>query len=328
MRSWNTHEDLQLLDRFAAAVRESKLLEPGGPLPGDPVDLQGLAFPTVTQCEEFALPTAVVSRISGNRVFADATLKRVDLSEALLDFCVWNNCHFQQVSFDRAKLRNVRFFGCVLDGCSFRSTDLSDASFSVGRNGAETHIINTSFEKANFGGASCHNPVLKATQFVNCKLGKFVFDSPLCDGVTFVGKYKELTFRGTPGERGRNNLKVDLTKADVFWFDADHGLDLTWVKLPADASCMLITDRLRAVEVLAKALESEGGEAAKKVAKVLRYVFSDAGVSPDDPAQKMFLISRRMVEDFADEPGEKVVEQIFRRLRETAEQAGCLAKQK
>lgn len=109
MRSWNTREDLQLLNRFAAAVQESKLLEPGGPLPGDPVDLQGLAFPTVKQCESFALPTVVVSRISGKRVFDDATLKRVDFSKALLDFSVWNNCHFHQVSFDRAKFRNVRF---------------------------------------------------------------------------------------------------------------------------------------------------------------------------------------------------------------------------
>src|SRR5262249_41247177 len=113
MRSWNTPDDLQLLDRFATVLPESKLLEPGGSLPGDPVDLQGLTFPTVTQCEQFALPTVVVSRISGNRVFDDATLKRVDLSKAVLDFSVWNNCRFHQVSFDRAKLRNVRFFGCI-----------------------------------------------------------------------------------------------------------------------------------------------------------------------------------------------------------------------
>jgi uncharacterized protein YjbI with pentapeptide repeats len=326
MRSWNTPEDLQLLDRFAAAVQESKLLEPGGPLSGDPVDLQGLTFPTVTQCEEFALPTVVVSRISGNRKFDDATLKRVDLSRSILDFSVWNNCHFHQISFDKAKLRNVRFFGCVLDGCSFRSTDLSDASFSVGRSGAETEIVNTCFEKANFRGASCHNPVLKGVQFVNCKLGKFVFESPLCDGVTFVGKYKELTFRGTPAEPARNTLKIDLTKADICWLHANHGLDLTCVKLPADGSCMVITDRLRAIEVLADGLEREDAEAATKVAKVLRYVYSSRSVSPLAPTQTTFLISRRMIEDFADNPGTQQVEQIFGRLRSIAAQEACLAK--
>jgi|SRR5262245_119099 len=327
MRTWNTPEDLQLLDRFAAALQESKLLEPGGPLLGDPVDLKGLAFPTVTQCRELELPTLVVSRICGSRSFDNATLKRVDLSKSILDFSAWNGCHFHEVCFDRAKLRNVRFFGCVFEGCSFRSTDLSDASFSVGHNGAESTILSSLFERAVFRGASCHNLVLKATQFVNCKLGKFVFDSPLCDGVMFIGEYEELTFRGTPREPARNSLKIDLAKADICWLHADHGLDLTCMKLPADGSCMVVTDRLRAVDILADRLESEDDDASKKVAKVIRYVYSNRSVSPLEPAQTTFLISRRMVEDIADKPGAKAVEQVFGRLREIADQEGYLAKE-
>src|SRR5205807_2031460 len=97
-----------------------------------------------------------------------------------------------------------------------------------------TLFWNTHFEKADFRGASCHNPVLKASQFVNCKFGQFVFDGPDCNEVTFVGQYKELTFRGTPDEPSRNCLKIDLRDASICWLHANHGLDLTWVKLPRD----------------------------------------------------------------------------------------------
>lgn len=326
MRHWNTREDLQLLERFVTALRQSKLLEPGGPIPGDPVEMQGLTFPTVTQCEEFALPTMVVSSITGSHTFDDATLRRVDLSKSRLDFSVWNNCHFCNVSFDSAKMLNVRFFGCTFHDCSFRSTALQNASFSVGRNGAETELVNTVFEKGDLRGASCNNPVLRAVRFVNCKFGQFVFDSPLCDQVDFVGKYEELTFRGTPREPARNNLRIDLSKADVFWLHADHGLDLTWVKLPADGSCMVITDRVRAVEILACRVETGGDEPAKKVANLLRSVYSDRGISPLEAGQTTFVISRRMVEYFADNPGPKRVAELFDKLRSIAQAEGLLAK--
>jgi uncharacterized protein YjbI with pentapeptide repeats len=286
MRKWSTLTGIQVLERFVSELRESKLVEPGGVLLGDPIDLKGLTFPTVTQCEEFNLPAMVVKSISGNQEFDDATLRRIDLSKARLDFSVWNNCCFYNVCFDSAKLLNVRFFGCAFHDCSFRSANLRDASFSVGRNGAETKLVNTRFERADFRGASCCNPVLKRTRFANCKFGQFVFESAECDDVTFTGEYKELTFRGTPGNPSRNCLDIDLSNANICWLNANHGLDLACVKLPSDGS--------------------------------------DRSISPLSHDQKTFLISRRMIEYFADKPGRELATEMFGKLRLIAEQEGLL----
>jgi uncharacterized protein YjbI with pentapeptide repeats len=325
MRKWNARDDLELLDRAYAAIREKRLLEPGTINADDPVDLRGLAFPTVTLCKELELPTVVVSRVAGRQEFRDATIHRVDFSKAHLDFSVWNDCRFDQVTFDGARLHSVRFFGCRFDACSFHSAELRDASFSVGSNGRETEIVGAVFERADFRGASCHNPVLRSTSFINCKLDGFVFESALFVGVEIVGRYKELTIRGTPGEPARNRLKLDLSKAKIMWLDANRGVDLSSVILPADGSCIVITDRVRAVDVLVRRLRNEAGAHGSEIARFLAGIYSERSISPKDPSQTTFLISRGMIADFAETDDEGVVTSLFMRIRSIAEEEGFLA---
>ena len=112
MREWNARDDLELMDRAFLALRNLRRLEPGTIAVGDPLDLRGLAFPTVTLCKELELPTVVADRVAGRQEFRDAAIRRVDFSNARLDFSVWNNCWFDHVTFDGARLNNVRFFGC------------------------------------------------------------------------------------------------------------------------------------------------------------------------------------------------------------------------
>jgi uncharacterized protein YjbI with pentapeptide repeats len=326
MRTWKTPQDLELVETLVTNLREHKHLRPGGPVGGDPVDLRGLAFPTVTMCEQLGLHTLIATRISGSQKFDDVMLMRVDLSEAMLEFSVWNNCRFEEVTFDDASLRHARFFGCVFERCSFRSTALSHASLSVGRNGTETQVRNSSFDRAVLDGASCHNPVFMNVRFDRCKLGSFVFDSPLLDQVEFVGAYKSLSLRGMPKERERNRAKIDLAKARICWLNADDGLDLTWVKLPADGSCMLITDRVRAVKLLADRLDAEGSAAGAKVGHMLLKLYSDKGISPLSADQTMFVLSRGMVADFAEESDPPRAAEIFEKVRRIAEEAGFLGK--
>ena len=144
-------------------------------------------------------------------------------------------------------------------------SETEGASFSVGRNGRETEIIGAIFEKADFRGVSCHNPVLRSTSFINCQLDGFVFDGPLCEGVSIAGKYNELTIRGTPGEPARNGLRMDLSKASIVWLNADYGVDLTPAILPADGSCFVVKDRLRAVSRLCECLVQEFGDVGGRV---------------------------------------------------------------
>jgi uncharacterized protein YjbI with pentapeptide repeats len=325
MRKWNASNDLDILNRAFQAIREFGLIEPGSVSADDPVDLRGMSFPTVTLCKELELPTVVVNRIAGRQEFQDATIRRVNFSKARLNFSVWNDCHFDHVNFDGARLDSVRFFGCRFDACSFHSVELKDASFSVGRNGRETEINNTVFVKADFRGASCHNPVLRSTSFIDCKMDGFVFDGPLFDAVEIAGTYSELTVRGVHGEPARNRLRADLSKARLTWLNADYGVDLTAAILPADRSCLVITNRLCAVNRLCDRLPLKLGETGDRVARVIEALFGNRAMSPLKPSQTTFLLSRGMIADFAETNDEDVVESVFTRIRLIAEQDGFLA---
>jgi uncharacterized protein YjbI with pentapeptide repeats len=325
MRKWDTPDDLALLHRVLTTLREQRVLEPGRLGLPDPLDLRGLSVPTVELCKQIGLATMIVSSVTGRQEFSDAALRRIDFSRARLDFSVWNNCCFEHVRFDNAKLQNVRFFGCRFVDCSFRSTSLRDASFSVGRNGTETEIIRTVFEKADFKGASCHNPVLRSTSFLNCKLDGFVFDSALCDSVDIAGEYDELTFRGMPGEPDRNRLRVDLSNASVTWLHADYGVDLAAMTPPADSSCIVITERLRAINVLNARLSQEAGDTGKEVARLLMAIYSDRSMSPMEPSQTTFAITHGQIRSFLETDDEAVTKPVFEKIRSIADQEGFLA---
>jgi uncharacterized protein YjbI with pentapeptide repeats len=324
MRKWNLPDSLQLISNVVASLREQRLLQPGMFGLGDPLDLQGLSFPSVELCKQHYLATMFVSSMSGQQEFKDAVLRRIDFSRARLDFSVWNNCSFEQVRFDNAKLHNVRFFGCRFFDCSFRSTSLRDASFSVGQDGTETEIIRTIFEKVDFIGASCHNPVLRSTSFLNCELDGFVFDSALFDNVDFAGEIDELTFRGMPCEQGRNRLHVDLSKANVSWLNADYGVDLTAMTLPADGSCFIIKDRLRAINVLNTRLSQEAGDIGKEVTRLLLAIYSDRSISPMEPSQTTFALTYGQIKSFLSAENESMTKEVFEKIRSIALEEGFL----
>lgn len=315
MRNWNTPDDWAFLGQVMGALKDGNVLEPSLLGVSAPVDLRGLTFPTVTQCKTFDLPTVIASRVAGHLEFNDDTLRDINFSKARLDFSVWNDCCFERVCFDGAKLNQVRFFGCRFVDCSFRSADLRNSSFSVGRNGIETEIASTIFEKSDFRGASCSNPVFRSTSLLNCKLDGFVFDGALCEGVVFTGKYKELTFRGIPLDTERNRLRIDLSNASLAWLNADFGVDLSEVVLPADGSCLIIKDRLRAVASLCSRLPREAGQAGGLVANVLNGLFSDRAVSTLEPTQDTILISKEMIADFAETDDANVVSSVFNLVR-------------
>ncbi len=324
MQTWDTPKDMAFLDQAIKVLREGGLLAPESLGLTSPLGMRGLAFPTVSQCKILDLPTAMVESITGRLVFSNATLRDIDLMSSKLGFSVWNNCVFERVCFDKAELNQVRFFGCRLVNCSFRSADLRDASFSVGCNGIETEIDDTIFEHADFRGASCNNSVFCSTSFVDCKLDGFVFDGALCDNVAFTGKYKELTFRGMPNESKRNHLRINLSHAAIMWLNVDYGLDLHQVILPTDGSCLIIKDRLRAIECLCSRLLRDAGDYGSLVSSVLKGLYSDHAISSLEPSQDMILISKAMISDFAETNSTDIINSLFNFVRSIAESEGFL----
>ena len=326
MRNWSTPDDLAFLGRVMDVLKAGKVLEPTLFGASAPLDLRGLTFPTVTQCKVFDLPTVSASRVAGHLEFDENSLRDVDFSKARLDFSVWKNCSFERVCFDGAKLNQVRFLGCRFVDCSFRSVDLRNSSFSVGRNGIETEITSTIFERSDFRGASCSNPILRSVSILNCKFNGFVFDGALCEQVYFTGRYKELTFRGIPSDTERNRLRIDLSNASLMWLNANFGVDLSDVVLPVDGSCLIIKDRLRAVESLFSRLPQEAGQAGTLVANVLNALFSDRAISPLALTQDTFLISKDMIADFAETADANVVSSVFNSIRTICHGDGFLVR--
>jgi uncharacterized protein YjbI with pentapeptide repeats len=326
MRSWSTPDDLAYLGQIMEVLKKSNVLEPSVLGVSAPLDLRGLTFPTVTQCKALDLPTVIASRVAGHLEFNDDTLRDVDFSKARLDFSVWNDCLFERICFDGAKLKQVRFFGCRFVECSFRFADLRDSSFAVGQNGIETEIASTVFEASDFRGASCSNPILRSASFLNCKFDGFVFDGALCEGVVFTGRYKDLTFRGIPTDTERNRLQIDLSNASIVWLNVDYGIDLSDVVLPVDGSCLIIKDRLRAVASLCSRLPREAGHAGGLVAHVLKGLFSDSGVSTLESTQDTILISKEMIADFAETDDTNVVSSVFNVIRTICQSDGFLVR--
>lgn len=290
-------DGIQKLDEMLRCLKEAGRVQPGGDLPGNPVDLRGLAFPTVSYCRELRLEQVIVDRVCGRQEVSGASFTHVDLSSSVLDHSTWNDCAFENVLFDCASLRNVRFFGCRFTRCSFTRTDLSDASISVGPNGEESQLLGCRFDRCDLRGASCHRPVLVDTALSNCRLGDFVFDEGGISNMTIRGTYDELAFRGSRGEPERNRLVIDLADAKVGWLNVDYGVDLSAVKLPSDGSCVVLTDRLRACEALLRMAERSGSPARSEALQLLGTVFSDESPSPLDPSQAMFCVSVAMLQE-------------------------------
>lgn len=321
MRKWNTKEDLIFLHQVLGLLHDKKRLEPAALHASTPLDLTGLQFPTVTECRSLGLPDGT-TRVVGQQKFSDATILDVDFSRARLDFSVWDNCDFERIIFDRARLQNIRFFGCRFIDCTFRSTDLKNSSFSVGRNGSETQVISTRFEKSDFRGASCNNPIFRLTTFHNCRLDGFVFDSAMSDRVVFAGDYHELTFRGLPGELERNRLQIDLSEARLKWLNADDGIDLRLVKLPNDESCFILADRIRAIPYLVTKLRQTNSTASQQIAKSLTTLYSDESMCPLSDDQETLFLSKAMIADFAETTDARMIDNLFHLIRQLAVQGG------
>jgi len=319
-----TPDRMQLFGRALTVLLEGGLLAPESLGLQGPLDLRGIALPTVPQTKVANSPTNVVNRISERLEFTNATLRDIDLNNATISFSVWSDCTFERVDFGHTHMNHARFFGCRFFNCTFSRTGLRNASFSVGRNGLETEISATCFNHVDFRSASCSNPVLRLTRFRNCKLDGFVFDGALCEHVSFIGKYPELTFRGVPNDRDRNLLGIDLSYANITWLNADRGLNLHAVIPPLDGSCLIIKERVRAIDCICERLPREAGAHGSLVSAVLVGLFSDRALSPLDPCQDMVLISKSMISDFAETTSTEIVNSIFFCVRAIAQSEGFL----
>lgn len=320
------HDDdnAQIWSNSLGILRSGGLLCPLSLNLPSPLNLRGLNVSTLNKRLATDRHVLNFGSVSQALEFSSASLRNVDLTAAQLSSSKWLDCEFESVRFDRAILCDSSFLGCRFSNCTFTTTNLQNSSFSLGRNGAETSIVASTFDGASFRGASCSNPAFRSTLFRSCNLEGFVFDGPMCDGVAFSGSFRELTFRGLPKDDKRNQLRIDLSQAAVMWLNADDGIDLRQVVLPLDGSCIVLKNRIRAIESLCLRLPQEVGATGKKVAGVLQALYSANSISALEPTQDTVFISKAMIADFADTEDNNLVETIFDRIRSIAESEGAL----
>jgi hypothetical protein len=146
----------------------------------------------------------------------------------------------------------------------------------------------------------------------------------MCDHVDFAGEIDELTFRGMPGEPSRNRLHADLSKASVTWLNADFGVDLTAMTPPADGSCIVIKNRLRAITILNSRLSQETGDTGKQVARLLMAIYSDRSMSPMEPSQTTFALTYGQIKYFLETEDEAITKPVFEKIRTVAQEEGFL----
>jgi len=318
-------EQFRLLVRFLRVVRETTIIEPGGGLDGDPVCLRRMAFPTVEQVALLSIADVDAKRLVGQQKFEEVSLRRVDFAQSELDFSVWSRCHFEEVSFDRASLRNCRFFGCEFRVCSFLSTECANAAFSVGVDGTETSFRRCQFENARLRGVSWCKPSFAETSFIRCRFGQSEFDGASFEASRFVGHYDELTFRGDTSIGQRNCLDIDMTSAEVTWLNANHGVDLSCLRLLPLGPSIVVLKREEAIPAIAKQLGAERRE-AQKLARMLENIFTEKSVSPLASSQQTVYISVGLIRELDESLSKDQAEGLLRVIREIAFDKGFAAR--
>jgi len=139
------------------------------------------------------------------------------------------------------------------------------------------------------------------------------------------GRCAALNVRGTPGESERNRFSVDLSDAQITWLNADYGVDLAAAILPSDGSCMVVTDRIRAVEVMGDRLRSSAGVVGRRVADAMTALYSADAISPLEASQTTVFISVGMVEKMSRGSDRQDAETVFGLMRGVAEEEGVLS---
>jgi hypothetical protein len=320
-----TKAQIELVDGFVMALKEkNKFGLFDGEQKNDSVHLEGLVFPTIALCEQYQMSKMVVERVCGKHEFCDAKLSCVNLTRSDLSFSVWHNCSFFRIQFDSAILTNCRFFGCEFNECTFVKTHVEDSSFSLGRIGGETAIRNCTFQGAFFKGASSHNLVCENVHFQNCKLDRFTFESAMCNNVKFTGMYESLVFSGQINDSTRNRVKLDLSEAQFGWFEADNGIEMTDIQLPLDGSCLILKDRISAINELSEQLLREPKYSV--FAKMLKGIYGERGPSPLNRNQTMILLSRLCFVTLDEDIGETESVQLIQHIRKIAQKLGVLVK--
>jgi uncharacterized protein YjbI with pentapeptide repeats len=240
------------------------------------IDLRGtvLARPKVLDRWQTAL--ADIVRIEPNRIFRNAILQDLDLTDSKLPSVHFMDSEISNCCFDRCDLHDFRLCATTFRDCSFRGADLRDTALGAATitgpfKGKRNHFVGVDFAEADLRGTSYVAAAFEGCAFRNTKLVKTNFATSTFVNCRFEGELREVLFwhsdlssRGFPENSFPSNEMRNVDFSHARLLDVEfRGLSLDGVRLPNDTEHIVINDYGRVLDKMLAALKVQGDETAR-----------------------------------------------------------------
>lgn len=147
--------------------------------------------------------------------FNDIVLQDVDLSYSKLDFSIWENCEFDNVTFTESSLKNIKLVGCQFKNTVFENSNLMN-SLLGGYDGLHPgSFYKVVFFRTNLKKTFYSFPKFEYCEFNYCDLKEVDFDGSRFINCSFKGKLDSVFFRGHP-KYLQDNLKLKLKENETY----------------------------------------------------------------------------------------------------------------
>jgi len=274
---WETAEGSHLAEEILARMVAGRPLDELalGEVDGR-IDLRGLPAPPPRRLARFEAAGWFVEELGNLIKLQGVTLRRLDLSGAVLDSLRLNSCAIEDCVLDKARCHDWRMWESRVKDTSFRGSSLRGSVLGAWSAGKGNQFTNVDFVKADFRNSNRFTAVYTDCDFSGAKLDQAEFRRCGLLRCRFAGVLNEVVFDGRayhPEEREPNFCEdVDMT-GTVLRLVEFRGIDLSSVKLPAEPGLRVINNYPCVLKSAATALQDRDDETGR----VLRALLTKPG---------------------------------------------------
>ncbi len=192
----------------------------------------------------------------------------IEINDMNLDNIDFSYCNFNRALMKRCKINNCIYIACDLSYVSEWQCEVSNSTFSKCKikgsigiwGGTYNNVI---FEKDDLKGVTIGYPDFYNCLFNNCKLDQVDFNGANFNNVKFIGKLKDVWFRGNylpnvklyekfdkKRAKKSNDMIVDFSEAELEYPNFRNNCDLSKVIVPKYGEYLLIDDIKAVIEIL------------------------------------------------------------------------------
>ena len=238
-------------------------------------------------------------------------VRDADFTKASLAGDWIQECTFDKVIFEGAKLTDISEHGNTFIRCSFADTSFVQAG--LGYDG--TSCNQCKFERAKFGKAVFIRAEFDDCRFLNCDLKGVDFNASSFTNCTFDGRLEGVWFRGgfelasdlkEFGTPRKNTMKnVSFAEASLWGVNFSNHCDLSSIIIPSDGKHELYDDWELRLSLLAKTAESWSDPDRKETDIFVKSYLTHA------EEQRWFLLNHEeIMEEFGAALGRKILDTL------------------